>query len=109
MVLPFNLTCPRHGHLRRVQHIFDEDAVARGGVVDHNVRYRADELTVLNDRASAHSLDDSSGFIDQALVLNLYGEAFACVGASIDTRYFYLIALRCCPVECAIDICAALA
>ena len=40
---------PRLGHLRRIQHIFDEDAVARGGIVNEHVGDRADELAVLDD------------------------------------------------------------
>ena len=38
-----------HRHLCRVQHILNENAVARGGIVDEHVRNRADELAVLND------------------------------------------------------------
>ena len=49
-ILPLCLTCLRHGHLRRVEHIFDEDAISRGGVVDENVRHSSDELAVLDDR-----------------------------------------------------------
>ena len=44
----------RHRHLRGVQHIFNENAVSRGGIVDEHVRYRADELAVLNDRRARH-------------------------------------------------------
>ena len=40
---------PRLWHLRGVQHIFDEDAVAACGVVYKHVGDRADELAVLND------------------------------------------------------------
>ena len=43
-----------HRHLCRVQHIFDKDAVAAGGVVDHNVSHRADKLAVLNDGRARH-------------------------------------------------------
>ena len=34
-------------HLCRREHIFDKDAVARGGVADHHVGDSADELAVL--------------------------------------------------------------
>ena len=40
----------RHRHLRRVQHIFNENTVARGGVVDEHVGDRSDELAVLDYR-----------------------------------------------------------
>ena len=39
----------RHGNICGVEHIFNENAVARGGGVDEHVRNRADELAVLND------------------------------------------------------------
>ena len=39
---------------RRVEHIFDENSVALGGVVDHYVGDGADQLPVLNDRGARH-------------------------------------------------------
>ena len=48
------LRCPRLRHLRRVEHIFNENAVARGGIVDENVGDRPDKLTVLDDGGAAH-------------------------------------------------------
>ena len=36
--------------LHRIQHIFDEDAVAARGVIDQNVGYRTYQSAVLNDR-----------------------------------------------------------
>ena len=33
-----------------IQHIFNENAISRGGVIDEHVRHSADELAVLNDR-----------------------------------------------------------
>ena len=39
---------------RRVQHIFNEDAVTRGGVVDEDMGHGTDEFAVLNDRTAAH-------------------------------------------------------
>ena len=38
----------------RVQHIFDENAVAGGGVVDQYVGHGAHQFTVLNDRRAGH-------------------------------------------------------
>ena len=38
-----------------VQHIFDEDAVAGGGVVDKDVGDGADELAVQNNRTTRHA------------------------------------------------------
>ena len=41
-----------HRYLCGVQHIFDEDAVSRGGIVDENVRHSAHKLSVLDDRGA---------------------------------------------------------
>ena len=41
-------------HLRRVQHILNENSVPRCRIVYHNVRDRADELAVLDNGAAAH-------------------------------------------------------
>ena len=43
------------GFLRgSIQHIFDEDAVAGGGVIDQDMVDGADELAVLDDGTAAH-------------------------------------------------------
>ena len=39
--------------LHRIEHIFDKNAVALCGIVDHDVGDRTDELTVLNDGRAA--------------------------------------------------------
>lgn len=36
------------------EHLFDENAVAAGGVVYEDAGDRADDLSVLNDRGAAH-------------------------------------------------------
>ena len=38
-----------------VQHIFDENAVAGGGVVHKDMSHRADELALLDDGTAAHA------------------------------------------------------
>ena len=43
-----SLRCPRHGHLRGVEHIFDKYPVPRSRIVDENVGDRSHELSVLN-------------------------------------------------------------
>ena len=48
-----SLRCLRHGHLRGVEHIFNENSVPRGGIVDQHVGDRPDELAVLNDGRAA--------------------------------------------------------
>ena len=40
---------------RRIQHVFDKDAVAHCGIIDENVGRCADELAVLNDGTAAHA------------------------------------------------------
>ena len=52
--MPFKLRRLRHGHSRDGEHIFDEDSVARGRVVDQDVGDCSNELAVLNDLAAAH-------------------------------------------------------
>ena len=52
--MPFLLRCLCHGHARCAKHIFDENAVARCGIVDENMRHSTDELTVLDDRRAGH-------------------------------------------------------
>ena len=39
-----------HRHLRRIQHILNENAIPRGGIVYKHVRHRAHELAVLDNR-----------------------------------------------------------
>ena len=40
-------------HLCRMQHILNEDAIPRGGIVDKHGGHSTPELAVLNDRAAA--------------------------------------------------------
>ena len=54
MILPFKLRYLCLRHLRRVQHILNEDTVSGCGIIDHNVGHRTDQLAVLNDGAAAH-------------------------------------------------------
>ena len=49
---------------RRFEHIFDEYAVSFSRVVDQDVRYRSDDLAVLNDRTARHTLDDAAGGLE---------------------------------------------
>ena len=40
--------------LTRIQHIFNENSVPRGGIIYQNVCYRSYELAVLDDGAARH-------------------------------------------------------
>ena len=40
---------------RGVEHIFDEDAITRCGIVHQNMGHRTDELAILNDGAAGHA------------------------------------------------------
>ena len=53
---------------RRVEHVVDKDSVAAGGVIYEDVSDRANQLSVLDDRTAAHSLDDASRFLKQILI-----------------------------------------
>ena len=48
-------SCGRSILCRGVQHVFDEDAIAGGGVVDEDVGDGADEFAVLNDGTAGHT------------------------------------------------------
>ena len=43
------------------QHVFNEDAVAAGGVVYQHMGHRTYQFSVLNNRTSAHPLDNAAG------------------------------------------------
>ena len=70
--------------MRGVQHIFDKNPIARGGVVYHHVRDRADELAVLDDGGAAHAADDAAREGDQGGILDVDGEGLGAVGAIVD-------------------------
>ena len=48
-----------------IEHIFDEDAVAGGGIVDEHMGHCADQLAVLDDGTAGHALDDAVGCIEK--------------------------------------------
>ena len=50
----FPLRCLRHGHLRGAQHIFNENSVSRGGIVDKHVGDSSHKLAVLDNGRAAH-------------------------------------------------------
>ena len=54
------LRCFRHGHLCRVEHILNENAVSRCRIIYENVRHGSNDLAVLDDRAATHALDDAA-------------------------------------------------
>ena len=99
-----HLRCFRHRHLRRVEHIFNENSVSRGGIIYKNVRYRAHTLSVLNDGRARHSLHDAACFFDEAWVGDLYGEALGGGGFPIDIADADAIAADLVVVERAKDI-----
>ena len=61
---------------RRIQHIFDKYTVAACGVGDENVCDCSDELTVLHDGGSRHSLNYSATSLFERRVCDCYDEAF---------------------------------
>ena len=44
---------------RRVQHILDQNSIPSCGGVHQDVGHGANEFSILNNRATAHSLDNS--------------------------------------------------
>ena len=92
-VLPFSL-------LRRVQHIFDKYAVAACGVGDENVSDGADELTVLHDGRSRHSLNYSAASFLENRVDDCDDEALIVVACAVDLRDLDLVFLHSVVAEC---------
>ena len=45
------------------QHIFHKNSISSCRIVDENVGDSSDELSVLDDRAAGHALDDPAGEI----------------------------------------------
>ena len=76
----------------RIQHIFNENAVSRGGIVDENVRDRADELTVLDNGRAAHSADDAARQGDEHRVGDLDFKGFRAGGGCVDFGNFDFVA-----------------
>ena len=66
------------------EHIFNENAVSRAGIVNKNVRHRANELAVLNDGAATHTLNDAARSVNQSLIGDFYAEALVSVRVAID-------------------------
>ena len=66
------------------EHIFDKYAVAAGGVADEDVGDCADELAVLDYRASAHALNDSARLRDEGGVGYFDGETAAAACRGVD-------------------------
>ena len=62
---------------RCIQHIFDENAVACGRVVYKDVGDGADEVSVLDDGAAGHALDNAAGGFQQSGVCDLQQEVAA--------------------------------
>ena len=63
--------CCSHTLSCLLQHIPDPNAVPCGGVVHHDVGHRTHQPAVLEDRTSAHALDNAAGGLQQALVRHL--------------------------------------
>ena len=83
------LLCRKIPHL--VEHIFNENAVAGGGVVDKNVGHGADQLAVLENGTAAHTLNDAAAFFQQVGVGDLDGEAFIGKRVTVNIRDLDLV------------------
>ena len=59
-----------------IEHIFNENSVPRGGIVDQHVGDRSHQLTVLNYGRATHTLNDTARLLYQRGVGDLDGEAF---------------------------------
>ena len=70
-------------------HIFHKDPVPSGAVLDKHVGHGSDELSVLDDGAAAHALDDSAGEGQKFRVRDLDYQAFILVGGGV-VHFLYL-------------------
>ena len=93
---------------RRVEHIFDKDAVALGGVVYQHVGDGADQLTVLEDRRARHALHDTAGALLQRLIGDGDDKVFVIGTVAVDLRDLDLIMLWAIVAEGADDLGLAL-
>ena len=66
-----------------LQHIFNKNAISAGGVLDENVSNGADQLSILNDGASAHSLDDAASQLQQPGICHFDDQTFIFVGGRV--------------------------
>ena len=97
------LTLPRQErHIS--EHVFGENAVSRGGIVDQDVRHRTHNLPILDDRGAAHSLNDTARDREQVGVGHGHGEAFRTICVAVDIRDLYVVAVDLVGVERREDI-----
>ena len=73
---------------------FNTSAVARGRVVYQNMGHGSDQLAVLYDGASRHTLDYAAGLLKQHGIGDLYREAFAAFRVAVDVGQLNGVALR---------------
>ena len=92
-----NISPRRYGHVD--QHVFGEDAVARGGVVDEDVGDGAHQLAVLDDGRAAHPLHDAPRHRQKVVVLDLHREAFRTTGVAVDIADLHVVLLRLVAVQ----------
>ncbi len=58
----------------RIEHVLDEDTVSARRIRYKNMRYGADKLSVLDDRAAAHPLNNTAGEFKELFVGHRYRE-----------------------------------
>ena len=67
-----------------VEHVFNENAISRGGVIDEDVGDSADKLAVLDDRRTRHALHDAARLFDQRGVGHLDRKALGAGGTFVN-------------------------
>ena len=63
--------------IRLLQHPLDEYCIPARRIVNKYMRYSADQLSILDQRASAHALYNPARFIQKPLICDLYDHALA--------------------------------
>ena len=66
-----------------LHHVFNEYPISFRAVLDEYVGDRPDQLSVLDDRAAAHSLDDAASESQKLFVHHLDDHALALMGAVV--------------------------
>ena len=77
------------------KHVFYENPIPFRGVLHKNMGYRSNNLAVLDDRTSAHSLDDPSCDREKLRVCDLqYDSPVDIIILKIDIRDLHIIYFR---------------
>ena len=68
----------------RIQHILNKNSVSARGIVDKNVRYRPDELAILNDGRARHECDqEGTTLFNEKFTKNAESDQTVALGGNV--------------------------